>query len=53
MQSIESVGFYSSIPASQRYPLGLALQYPSTGNFVAFVGNVWSRSLMHESLAAF
>jgi Zn-dependent M28 family amino/carboxypeptidase len=53
MLSVESVGFYTSRPASQRYPLGLSLLYPSTGDFIAFVGNVWSRSLMRESLAAF
>src|SRR5205823_6984193 len=43
MLSIESVGFYSDSPLSQRYPAGLGLFYPSTGNYVAFVGNVWSR----------
>jgi Zn-dependent M28 family amino/carboxypeptidase len=53
MLSIESVGFYSTSPASQRYPAGLGLLYPSTGDFVAFVGNLKSRPLVHEALGAF
>jgi Zn-dependent M28 family amino/carboxypeptidase len=53
MLSIESVGFYSTSPASQHYPAGLSLLYPSTGDFVAFVGNILSRSLVHETLRVF
>ena len=53
MLSIESVGFYSNSPASQKYPAGLGLLYPSTGDFVAFVGNMASRSLVHEVLKTF
>lgn len=53
MLSIESVGFYSDSPGSQHYPAGLGLFYPSTGNFVAFVGNLRSRSLVHKSLRPF
>src|SRR5262245_24926035 len=40
MLSIESVGYYSGMPHSQQYPLGLGLLYPSTGAFIAFVGNL-------------
>ena len=46
MLSIESVGFYSDSPASQKYPAGLGLLCPSTVDFVAFVGNTWFRSLV-------
>jgi hypothetical protein len=53
MISIESVGFYSSTPESQRYPAGLGLLYPSTGDFVAFVGNPLSRSLVHQAIGTF
>jgi Zn-dependent M28 family amino/carboxypeptidase len=53
MLSIESVGFYSTAPKSQRYPVGLGVIYPSTGNFVAFVGNVLARSLVHETIMRF
>jgi Zn-dependent M28 family amino/carboxypeptidase len=53
MLSIESVGFYSTSPKSQRYPAGLGFLYRSTGDFVAFVGNVSSRPLVHEVLGTF
>ena len=53
MLSIESVGFYSTARNSQKYPTGLGLIYPSTGDFVAFVGNVMSRPLVHESIRTF
>jgi Zn-dependent M28 family amino/carboxypeptidase len=53
MLSIESVGFYSISPGSQHYPAGLGLMYPSAGDFVAFVGNVFSRSLVHKAVRAF
>src|SRR5260370_27325217 len=51
--SIESVGFYSNSPLSQHYPAGLGIFYPSTGNFVVFVGNIRSRPLLHKTLMAF
>lgn len=53
MLSIESVGFYTTSPATQHYPAGLGLIYPSKGDFVAFVGNVFSRSLVHEAIRTF
>jgi hypothetical protein len=53
MLSIESVGFYSNSAASQRYPMGLGLLYRSTGDFVAFVGNLRSRPLVHQVLRTF
>ena len=53
MLSLESVGFYSMSPESQRYPAGLGLLFPSRGDFVAFAGNVGSRSLVHQTLRAF
>jgi hypothetical protein len=53
MLSVESVVFYSDAFTSQQYPAGLGLFYPSTGNFVAFVENLGSRSLVHKTLGAF
>jgi hypothetical protein len=53
MISIESVGYYSDQPHSQRYPSGFASFYPNTGNFVAFVSNLHSRVLLHSALAEF
>jgi Zn-dependent M28 family amino/carboxypeptidase len=53
MLSLESVGFYSDTPRSQTYPAWLGLLYSSTGNFVAFIGNVSSRPLVHRAITAF
>jgi Zn-dependent M28 family amino/carboxypeptidase len=53
MLSIESVGYYSMSLASQRYPVGLGLIYPARGDFVAFIGNLLSRSLVHHAIKAF
>jgi hypothetical protein len=53
MLSVESVDFYSTVPNSQKYPAGFGLIYPSTGNFIGFVGNTFSRSLVHDALRTF
>jgi len=53
MLSLETIGYYSDQPGSQRYPFPLGLFYPSTGNFIAFVSNLTSRALLHETLASF
>ncbi len=40
MLSLEMLGYFSSAPHSQQYPLGLLRRiYPSTGDFVALIGN--------------
>ena len=53
MFSIETIGWYSDAPGSQRYPFPLGFFYPSTGNFIAFVSNLSSRTLLHETIASF
>jgi hypothetical protein len=53
MFSLETIGYYSDQPGSQRYPFPLGFFYPRTGNFIAFVSNLASRPLLHEALAAF
>jgi hypothetical protein len=53
MYSIETVGYFSDARGSQRYPFPFNLVYPDTGDFIAFVGNVRSRSLVRRSIAAF
>jgi Zn-dependent M28 family amino/carboxypeptidase len=53
MLSLETIGYYSDAPGSQRYPPLVARFYPSTGNFLAFVGNLRSRALVREALQAF
>jgi Zn-dependent M28 family amino/carboxypeptidase len=53
MFALETIGYYSDDPGSQRYPFPLGFFYPSTGNFVAFVSNLASRPLLHQALASF
>jgi len=53
MFSLETIGYYSEEPGSQRYPFPLSLFYPNRGNFIAFVGNITSRRLVHRSLEVF
>ena len=54
MISLETIGYYSQQPGSQNYPVaGLGLLYPRTGNFISFVGNLFSRSLLHQALGEF
>lgn len=54
MLSIESVGRYSDLPDSQRYPTPLlARVFPTTGNFIGFIGNTPSRQLVWDALGSF
>ena len=50
---LETLGYYTDAPNSQQLPPGLEGRYPSTGNFIAFVGTLESSSLVREALAAF
>lgn len=51
--SIETIGMYSDAEGSQHYPPGFRVLYPSKGNFVGFVGNTSSRSLVREVVGSF
>lgn len=53
MVSIESIGYYDTEAGSQRYPFPLGLAYPNVGDFIGFVSNLKSRSLLHRAIAAF
>jgi Zn-dependent M28 family amino/carboxypeptidase len=53
MLSLETIGWYSDRRGTQRYPFPLSLFYPSTGNFLGFVGNLDSRALLHEAIGSF
>lgn len=53
MFSLETIGYYSERPGSQRYPFPLGFFYPDRGDFIAFVANLASRPLLHRALAAF
>ena len=54
MISLETIGYFSDAPRSQTYPApGLGMFYPTTGNFIGFVGNVRSGALLRRSIALF
>jgi Zn-dependent M28 family amino/carboxypeptidase len=53
MLSLETIGWYSENFDSQRYPFPFSLFYPSKGNFVGFVANLRSRSLMRDVVRTF
>jgi hypothetical protein len=53
MISLETIGFYSDAPGSQKYPAALSLFYPSRGNFIGFVGNSKSRDLVRRATRRF
>jgi Zn-dependent M28 family amino/carboxypeptidase len=53
MLSIESIGYYSTEPGSQRYPFPLNLLYPDVGDFIGFVSNLRSGPLVRRAIATF
>jgi Zn-dependent M28 family amino/carboxypeptidase len=54
MLSLESLGYYTQEPGSQRYPSSvLGALYPEQGNFVSFVGNTESRTLVRRAVRVF
>jgi len=53
MISLETIGYFSDEPRSQKYPAGLGFFYPSKGNFIGFVGNTRSRALLRSAISAF
>ena len=53
MFSLETMGYYTDEPESQNYPRTVAWLYPSTGNFVGFVGNKESRKLAERTVKLF
>ncbi len=53
MIALETMGCYRDEAQSQKYPFPLNLVYPSTGDFIAFVGNRSSKSLVHAVVASF
>jgi hypothetical protein len=54
MISLETIGYFSGQPGSQRYPVpGLGLLYPRTGDFIGFVSNIDSRSFLRGAIGEF
>jgi len=53
MLSLETMGYYSDTKWSQTYPPPMNFFYPSTGNFIAFVGNISYREFLKQVIASF
>jgi len=54
MISLETIGYFVDQPGSQHYPVALLKYlYPSEGNFIAFVSNLTSRSLLRNAIGLF
>ena len=54
MISLETIGYFSDAPGSQKYPSpGLGLFYPTKGNFIGFAADFHSRSLLRATVSAF
>jgi Zn-dependent M28 family amino/carboxypeptidase len=53
MLSLETLGYYRDAPGTQKYPPIVSWFYPDRGDFVAFVGNLGSRGLVHDAIRTF
>jgi Zn-dependent M28 family amino/carboxypeptidase len=53
MYSLETIGFYSSEPGSQKYPPPFGLIFGDRGDFIAFVAMSGSRGLLDRTIASF
>jgi Zn-dependent M28 family amino/carboxypeptidase len=53
MLSLETIGYYSRTPGSQRYPPLVGRFHPDRADFVAFVSNLRSRAALRRAVAAF
>jgi len=53
MLCLETIGYYTDAPSSQLYPFPFGLVYPSTGNFIGFVGNLASWHLTRRCIRSF
>lgn len=54
MLSLETMGYYSSEPGSQQYPVAeMAALHPDVGDFIGFVANEESRELLAVAAGAF
>jgi hypothetical protein len=53
MLSLDAIGIYMDSSATQKLPFPFSLFYPDRGNFLAFIGNLSSRSQVKEVTAGF
>ena len=53
MIAFDCLGCYFDEKGTQKYPFPFSLLYPSTGNFIGFVGNFSSRHLVRQVVGTF
>lgn len=53
MLSLETIGYYTDEPKTQRYPFPLSYFYPDRGNFIGFVGNPASKEKVRRMVRTF
>lgn len=53
MIALETLGHFSEAEGSQRFPVPFGLIYSKRGNFIAFVGLLRARRLLHRCVRAF
>lgn len=53
MLSLETMGYYTDIVGYQKYPPLVGSFYPEEGNYIAFISNLSSRSLLHTCIGTF
>ncbi len=53
MISVETIGFYSNNPGSQKYPPPFDRMFPSTGNFIGFVADERSGAFLQNVMGSF
>lgn len=53
MYALETMGYFSDAPGSQRYPWPFGMAFGDTGDFIAFVGLLNARPLLQETMRAF
>ncbi len=53
MLALETIGCYSDQPKSQKYPAPFNFFFPDTGNFIGFVSDLGSRTLLRNVVGTF
>ena len=53
MLSLETMGYFSDVENSQKYPFPINFFYPNKGNFIGFIGNLESGDLVRKSISSF
>ncbi|MFB3892338.1 MAG: M28 family peptidase [Phycisphaerae bacterium] len=53
MVQLDSLGYYTDEPRTQRFGFPLGMLFPDTGNFVMFVSNWGSRDIVRQAVASF